>query len=186
MLTARIPQNQQDNKEQTMLRLCPFLLVSLLPLACMAGEFNQPGRLFHTPSERAALDQLRLGNAPDKASKEIVEQITIDGVVRRGNGKSTTWINGIPRQDNEHAQGVLVLGKPATPSGTVLQLPSGKNVNLKAGQTYDISSEKVEEGFGIPSSQTETIRSRAAKAKTPTTGRPAKLPEPTSSHQTSR
>ncbi|MBS0307734.1 MAG: hypothetical protein JSS58_02070 [Proteobacteria bacterium] len=138
-------------------RILPFVILPFLTGQATAAEAL--GRLFHTPAERAALDQLRLGSTPDQGT-ETAEQITLDGVVKRSNGTSTTWINGIPQQDNEHAQGVLVLGKPATYGGAVVQLPSGQNVKLKAAQTYDAASGRIQEESGMPSPQVKVIQPR--------------------------
>lgn len=76
-------------------RARPVLLAALL--AASAGAFaTDLGVLFHTPDERARLDRLRrgepteaLGPGPAAAKPEVT------GFVRRSDGRSTVWINGV-------------------------------------------------------------------------------------------
>jgi len=106
---------------------------------------HEIGRLFFSPDERAMLDQLRQKSGGSTLS--ATEQITLNGIVRRSSGKTTTWINQLPQHENETPQGIAVRrGQAAKPSALLL-LPSGKQVNLKAGQTFDTTKGKVREGY---------------------------------------
>ena len=103
------------------------------------------GRLFFSPEDRAILDRFRQQNSGNTVTSTTA-QITVNGIVRRNNGKTTVWINQIPQRENEK-QGVTVL-KSAAKSPTVpLQLPSGKQILLKPGQTFDTAKGKVREGY---------------------------------------
>lgn len=137
------------HKGNSMTRLI-FLLAtaSLLGLAVPAGA-EPLGRLFFSPGERARLDQMRNGNVDDNAptgQPSPTEQVTLNGLVRRSSGKTTAWINQLPQNENETPQGVAVQGQTAKPSA-LLRLPSGKQVQLKAGQTFDITKGKIREGY---------------------------------------
>ncbi|MHB9103110.1 MAG: hypothetical protein ACYC2E_16575 [Sulfuricella sp.] len=127
------------------------LLTALFLLGHTACAGAEPlGRLFFSPGERARLDQVRNGHASASApagQQASTEQITLNGIVRRSSGKTTTWINQVPQNENETPQGITVWqGQTSKPSALLL-LPSGKKVNLKAGQTFDTTKGKVREGY---------------------------------------
>lgn len=105
------------------------------------AESHKIGRLFFSPDERAMLDRTRQKSSGSTVS--ATEQITLNGIVRRSGGKSTAWINQMPQHENETSQGVVITPKPSA----VLLLPSGKKVQLKAGQTFDTAKGKVREGY---------------------------------------
>ena len=82
-------------------------LVALIVLMAGAGtaagaEF---GRMFFTPAQRAALDNFRKLNirsaavSDDDRDKDLVapppapERMSVNGMVRRSDGKNTVWIN---------------------------------------------------------------------------------------------
>ena len=109
------------------------------------AESHKIGRLFYSPDERAMLDRLRQKSIGSTLS--ATEQITLNGIVRRSSGKTTAWINQLPQHENEIPQGITVRqGQAAKPSALLL-LPSGRQVNLKAGQTFDATKGKVREGY---------------------------------------
>lgn len=108
-------------------------------------ESHKIGRLFFSPGERATLDQIRQKSSGNTISP--TEQITLNGIVRRSSGKNTTWINRLPQHENEAPQGVAVQQDPASKPSALLLLPSGRQVNLKAGQTFDTTKGKVREGY---------------------------------------
>lgn len=126
----------------------------LLIVACLssvsATAIEQPiGRLFSTPRERAALDQARQSNSKTQfepntpAGEKLGDQITLDGFVKKNNGKTTVWINQVPQHGQENPQGITILQSGRGSHAVSMQLPSGKSVNLRAGQTFDASNGKV-------------------------------------------
>lgn len=127
-----------------------FLLTiaSLLGLAAPVGA-EPLGRLFFSPDERAMLDQQRQKGGGDLPSilDTPTEHITLNGLVRRSSGKTTVWINRLPQHENENPQGVVIRQEKTAKPSAVLLLPSGKQVQLKAGQTLDIARDKVREGY---------------------------------------
>lgn len=150
------------------MRTLLFMAVCLFPTLALSADIGPIGRLFHSPEERHALDLLRQG---DGRNSEVLDgavaaqQITLDGVVKRSNGKSTTWINGVPHTDHQATQGVVVLGAPGKAGTATIQVAAGKNIQLKTGQTYDINSGQVQEGFGMPATKTHATSPAPNKAE---------------------
>ena len=71
------------------------LLAGMAACACLGAPL---GTLFHTPQERERLDRLRRGEvvAPASATSEPVRQREITGYVKRSDGRSTAFIDGVP------------------------------------------------------------------------------------------
>lgn len=162
-----------------MSRTLLFMAFCFPPILASAADPGAIGRLFHSPEERRVLDQLRRGDGrnsevPDRAVP--AQQITLDGIVKRNNGKSTTWINGVAHNDHQSAQGVVVLGALGQAGTAAIQIASGKNIHLKTGQTYDINSDQVQEGFGMPATKTRAAPLAKNKAEQATVAaRPGRL-----------
>lgn len=132
------------------------LLVLLAGAGTAAGaEF---GRMFFTPSQRAALDHFRNLNirnasiSDDERDKDLVapppapEHVSVDGVVRRSDGKNTVWINK-RAVGAQQPRGVNVA--PGKSDNRVkLTVPqSGRSYELKVGQTADTVSGTITEGY---------------------------------------
>lgn len=128
-----------------MARLIFLLMIAFLPGHAVCAGAEPLGRLFFSPDERAMLDRMRQKSGGSTVS--ATEQITLNGLVRRSSGKTTAWINQVPQHENETPQGVAVQQGPTSKPSAVLLLPSGKKVNLKAGQTFDTARGKVREGY---------------------------------------
>lgn len=111
------------------------------------------GRLFFTPAQRAVLDTARkqnirseVGSENEQAAAPVPQNVSVNGVVRRSDGKSTVWINnravsapqtsGINVSPNKHDNHVKL---------TVPE--SGRSVDLKVGQSVEIVSGTIEEGY---------------------------------------
>ena len=113
------------------------------------------GRLFYDPAERAQLDQLRRlgGQAPTPSAQGPItvqvtpDQITVDGYVKRGNGKSTTWINQVPHYEQENGNGMIVQQRPNQPPRVFFHTQDGKLVGLKAGESLDKHTGQVREVY---------------------------------------
>ena len=74
------------------------LLAALLILASgAAAAAVDLGTLFTTPEERARLDRLRRGE-PVIESRGTPGQRAVTGYVKRSDGRSTVWIDGVPLQ----------------------------------------------------------------------------------------
>lgn len=128
-----------------MARLIFLLMIAFLPGHAVCAGAEPLGRLFFSPDERAMLDRMRQKDSGSTVS--ATEQVTLNGIVRRSSGKTTAWINQVPQHENETPQGIAVQqGKTSKPSALLL-LPSGKQVQLKAGQTFDATRGKIREGY---------------------------------------
>lgn len=118
-----------------------LLLIALLLTAGPAASAEPLGRLFFSPAERAALDQAR-AHQPGSLSAATHGEISLSGYVRRSSGKTTTWINSVPQHD--------AAASPTT-SGVPIRLPSGRQITLKPGQSYDQVRGEIREGYqGVP------------------------------------
>jgi hypothetical protein len=73
------------------------LLIGLLLVAtACAASPAELGALFSTPEERAQLDRLRRGEAPAQAAAlSASPNAGITGYVKRSDGRSTVWIDGV-------------------------------------------------------------------------------------------
>lgn len=71
-----------------------FLLLAAFALPVAASD-HPLGRLFYSPEQRAALERQR-GNKQARQDDIRPSAVTVDGVVRRSDGRATVWINGIP------------------------------------------------------------------------------------------
>jgi hypothetical protein len=142
-----------------------LLAMALHSLQTAAMEQDQIGRLFTTPRERAALDQARQSNSKTVAEanspveEKLGDQITLDGFVRKNNGKTTVWVNQVPQTGHENAQGITIIQSGHSPSAISMQLPSGKSIRLKAGQTFDTTNGKVMDVYD----DTNSVISKAGK-----------------------
>jgi hypothetical protein len=127
-------------------------------LAVPASAAEPLGRLFYTPEQRATLDIARskktrvnletetaVEKPPPPPEPEIVRY---GGVVRRSDGKATVWLNNKPINEKEIRSGATVVGS-VRPDGSVLvqSQQSGRRVDLKVGQSAELLSGTVEEGY---------------------------------------
>lgn len=129
-----------------------ILLISCLPMLASAAEQSALGRLFLTPAERSALDIIRQNSRPPEkvvTSASIDEDegtntppappiVTIQGYVKRSDGKGTVWVNGQPMQEKSTSSNIEVGRLQRNTNDVQIKLPSaGQTVKLKAGQSYD-------------------------------------------------
>lgn len=165
-----------------MMRMRAVALVVVL----MASSVSAPqlhaqrlGRLFTTPEQRSALDEIRTQAQFDQPELEpepepemsslvtVTEQprgptisnLTINGVVRRSGGRTTVWVNGheVDRGDVTR-EGVLVESATRRSEAVRLRLPSGtQTIALRPGQRIDIGTGTVLEAYDQqPTADTQT------------------------------
>ena len=109
------------------------------------------GRLFLTPQERQALDNLRERGVVEGSDKvalapepiSTAQHLTVNGIVRRSDGQSAVWLN----QLQQSGSGIAVLSSRNQTGAVRLRLPSGKSVAMKAGQTFDMEQGIIREGY---------------------------------------
>lgn len=118
------------------------ILLVLFPFTSIQAETTM-GRLFFTQPQRDALDKARQQNlSMESANNTTEDSITLNGVVKRSDGRHTVWIN-----NRAFDEGINI--KRDSKSGNYnLQLPySEQNVRLKVGQRLDSASGKVDEAY---------------------------------------
>jgi len=137
-----------------MIRLM-MLLMMLLPFGTLADD--RMGRLFLTPAERTNLDYLRKNSKPPEkilpsdaqegvtvlsdAPQAPPAIVSIQGYVKRSDGKGTVWVNRQPVQERTSTSEFSVGKLGAKDNRVEVKLPgSSKPVSLKAGQYYDSAS----------------------------------------------
>lgn len=120
------------------------------------AEEAKLGRLFFTPAERAALDTQRklageMANRPvrkdaDTPKAPPPKMVTLNGVLRRSDGETTIWVNGLAV--HERFRDVDVMPGSISREAVAVQLPgSGRRVKLKVGQSVDSATGQVEENY---------------------------------------
>jgi len=156
-------------------------LVASTPAAAQAQE--RLGRLFFTPAQRVSLDVARSQRARAALSTEKTEDeatpvsqtITYSGHIRRSDGKTTVWINNQAVHDRESAGAAAIVGRVRPDGSVTLQVPqSGRSVSLKPGQSVELLTGSVEEGYSrrveAPKPEPKPAAKPAANART---GKPA-------------
>ena len=125
-------------------------IVLMLGAGTVAGA--DLGRMFFTPAQRATLDNARKQNirielgSDNEQAVPVPQNVSVNGVVRRSDGKSTVWLNN--RAVTEPHAGGINVSPGKNDSRVRLTVPeSGRSVDLKVGQTVEIVSGTIEEGY---------------------------------------
>jgi hypothetical protein len=138
-----------------LLTLCA-LAAAALPGPAPAAQPDPLGRLFFTPAQRASLDVARSQRARTAVGTERTEQeaapvsqtITYGGLLRRNDGKTTVWLNNQPVHDNDPSGAGAVVSRVRPDGRITLQAPqSARSVELKPGQSVELLSGTIEEGY---------------------------------------
>lgn len=136
------------------LTVCCALAAAATSVPAPAQE--RLGRLFFTPAQRASLDVARSQRAratlstekTDEEAAPVPQTITYGGVLRRSDGKTTVWINNQAVKEREPASGGAIVSRVRPDGSVTLQMPqSGRSVILKPGQSIELLSGAVEEGY---------------------------------------
>lgn len=126
------------------------LIAGAFASTCISGSLHAAdvGRLFFTPAERGALEARRgVASKPRDPTPSPVAPaeptpvaeappppapVTLNGHIVSSNGRSTTWVNNVPRYDSYR------LGQDGQ-----IGIPTGEGTRrepLKVGQTFDVRS----------------------------------------------
>ena len=119
----------------------------------LSGSASPLGRLFTTPEERDRLDAAR--HSPNfqmpfdtGESVPFVEDLTLDGVVVRSSGNNASWINGSRIFEGEASREGVRVETAAGGGALRVRLLRGQDaIELKPGQTIDVTTRSVLEGF---------------------------------------
>lgn len=132
----------------------------VLSFAAQTEPLAEPmGRLFHTPEQRALLDNARK-TTPMNVGGEVetpnTPTFTLKGIVTRSDGKRSVWMNG-------HIEHDAVQSKGQERNQTQVQLPGGE-VKLKVGQRIDPATGQVVENYRRPAPEAAPTKTAPAKA----------------------
>jgi hypothetical protein len=153
-------------------------LLCLFHLAPLSAE--PLGRLFFTPAQRATLDLAR----QQERSVRVMDEddasppaagFTLNGVVVRSDGQATVWVNNRAQNGKRLPQGAALDGVRAG-EGIGVKLPGGRPVPLKVGQSLDLGSGRIEEGYRRP--QARQPKEPAGPAESKAGAEPSPVPAP--------
>jgi hypothetical protein len=123
----------------------------------IAGEAGaaELGRLFFTPAQRGLLDNARkqnirvdVGNDREQPRAPVPQNVSVSGLVQRSDGKSTVWLNSRPVTEQQQAGGGIFVTTHSKEPAVKLTVPeSGRSVDLKVGQTVEVVSGTIAEGY---------------------------------------
>ncbi len=137
----------------TTVRTLIFLCTMFVSAAATGAEL---GRMFFTPAQRDTLDNARKQNIrveigtdeerPAAAAAPVPHNVSVNGMIRRSDGRNTVWLNN--RAISEHQAGGIGAAIGKNDDRVHLRVPeSGRNVDLKVGQTVEIVSGTIEENY---------------------------------------
>ncbi|HKI64827.1 MAG TPA: hypothetical protein VKA16_09420, partial [Burkholderiales bacterium] len=101
--------------------------------------------------QRAELDARRKARVPDRPAAVLIESpsTTLDGYVKRSNGKSTVFLNGEPITEGADAKRAQVVPSRDDPSRAAIELnEGGRRIPLKVGESLDRGSGEVSDVIG--------------------------------------
>ena len=130
--------------------LCCVVLAGGLSANASDAGAQELGRLFLTPEQRSALDARRKARIPDKPATVVVESpvTRLDGLVQRGRGRSTVWVNGEPVPEGTQPEGLRV--QPGRNASGRVRVDIGETenrVDLKIGQSFDRETGEVKDSL---------------------------------------
>lgn len=105
------------------------IAVSALPAAAADGL----GRLFFSPAERKALDQLKANPVTERQAARV----TVNGIVKSSSGRSVVWVNGVPYEPSPGGGADIVRSSGST-AATVVAEPGKAPVKVRVGETVTL------------------------------------------------
>ncbi|HUW38335.1 MAG TPA: hypothetical protein VMV91_13505 [Rhodocyclaceae bacterium] len=100
------------------------------------------GSLFFTPEQRSRLDRQRNGDRQPPTDSAL---LVIDGVVRRSDGRTVIWINGVAQRGG--IPGIRIFPSPQDPSRVTLGIQGGAPVRLRVGESVNRATRKRDDGL---------------------------------------
>jgi hypothetical protein len=118
------------------------------------------GRLFFTPSQRAALDagkQISKPRTVRAVAPRRPRAVMLNGVVTRSDGESAVWING-HEAGSKTISGVRASTSATDPTSAQLRVGGArKSVRLRVGQKLDPASGNILERYESAVSSTAAV-----------------------------
>jgi hypothetical protein len=164
-------------RKQMMMRFAFACIVVALAAPAAAADASL-GRLFFTPSQRASLDVARsqrtkvtVATEATEATVDVAEPvpqtITYGGMVRRSDGRTTVWINDRAIHDRKPAGGSAMVHQVRPDGAVTLAVPqSSRRIDLKVGQSVEVLSGSVGEGYQRRPTDDQAMDNGTAKSKT--------------------
>jgi len=154
----------------------PRLAAIILMLCAGPLAAADLGRMFFTPAQRDTLDNARkqnirveIGSDNEQAAAPapVPRNVSVNGVVRRSDGKSTVWLNN--RAVSEPRAAGINVAPGKTDNRVKLSVPeSGRSVDLKVGQTVEIVSGAIQEGYARRATSEPEAKAVSGGENTPT------------------
>lgn len=145
-------------------------VVVLALLMTGSASAEQIGRLFYTPEQRVILDSARRQKikVEEQSEEQAPEIVTLNGVVKRDDGRTTVWLNSRPVNDQQHSSGVLVRSHGAASDPVTLSLPQGgRSINLRVGQNLDVTTGQVIEPYNPRAAEMKQAMQKPPEAAKP-------------------
>ena len=105
--------------------------------AAMAQQQQQPPQM--QPVQQMPMPMPGASSAAAADTPPPVEQLTMNGVLRSSNGRSTVWLNNQPQR------GAANKFTNRDSKAVTVTLPSGKRIVLQPGQRYDLADGRVKD-----------------------------------------
>ncbi|MGH8677307.1 MAG: hypothetical protein ACREUQ_03005 [Burkholderiales bacterium] len=137
------------------IRISSLALLAAMVPAHSAHAQDELGRLFFTPTQRAALDAgkriLSERTSTQRApAPRGPRQYLVNGVVTRTDGERTVWLNGKAYHDRS-PPGTRVTVRPGKPDAIIFQPGAGKkSVEVKVSQEFDRATGAIRERYELP------------------------------------
>jgi hypothetical protein len=138
------------------------LMITCLCLCSNALGENDFGRFYTSPRQRLQLDELRSQRPQDdieinvqtenfedpdivEETVNLVDSITVNGLVYRSDGKNTAWINSNSTIEGSIVNQYTRVNEQDVHANKVeITLPDNKSrIELKVGQQYDVHTQQV-------------------------------------------
>jgi len=148
-------------------RILRFFAVALVIISIVPDACAEPlGRLFFTPGQRAMLDRQRQSGVLENYL-DILEAGTLKlgGLVKRSDGKTTVWVNGVALHDIPSSSGIKVRLAPR--GQALLGVGSEPAIRLRVGETFDRASGETKDGLSGGRVRSEAIEVLNMRDKRP-------------------
>ena len=145
-----------------------ILAIAALIIVQLAQAAEPVGRIFYTHEHRDQLDSLRKQRvvATQVRDEPVPEIVTLNGIVRRNDGKTTVWLNNQILSEAELRNKQSMVGTVSRNGQVTLQAPqSAVQMRLKVGQSAELLSGRVDESYSAQRTATAPQTAPAPAAK---------------------
>lgn len=126
-----------------------IVIASTLALATFA-QAEGMGRLFFTPEQRVLLDNARGQKVKieERMEEPAPEIVSLNGVVKRDDGRTTVWLNNRAVSDRQTVGGVSIHPQGSASDPVLFAIPQADRVvTLRVGQNLDVTTGQVVEPY---------------------------------------